>query len=492
MKLDKLSNIIESGLKKYKLVKRVLPVVFFKKQLEVINCKKKEKFNIKGRRSGKTKNYGGAFDKAMKIYCNNYTDFIRNKHGEIIKEGGSVFIVCPEKSTALSLYFDVTIGILEDLKIGYKTNKLSGEISIKEFNITFRFFGVKDEKSVDKFRGLPPPILIWVDESQSIRNHVLKTFCDKVIMASKIDLNPEVYYNGTPPSDERNEFYQMAKRSDAMFTGNMYENPHLDPEKIEEILSEERKKRGFKEGNESSEFKREILGEFVFDTESNVLVYDDQKNDYSSVPKIGETYKNWRHGVGIDMGFRDADAIAVIAHSEYSKEVYLVHEDLEVEQNLKSLELKIKQIEDEYNPTRIVGDFGSLGLKIGEDFNMRMNTRIEPAEKQNKIGYYRLLNSALLNGTFRARKDSVFAQDCDMLKWLIKNDKVDTRFHSDIIDAVLYIYRDSYDFIGKSVGKSLTVEEKMFEDARKRVEKSKNRENYDNYDPHDNYDNMDF
>ncbi len=153
--------------------------------------------------------------------------------------------------------------------------------------------------------------------------------------------------------------------------------------------------------------------------------------------------------MGVDIGFRDADAIAVIAWSESCKETYLVEEDITKKQTISDLILKVDALQKKYQAYKIVLDEGGLGKKIAEDIRTRFGCPLEPADKAHKQDNVEFLNDDLRLGRFKAKKDSKFAIDSylvqiDWEKTTPNRIVIKKQPHSDIIDAVLYGFRESY------------------------------------------------
>lgn len=93
-------------------------------------------------------------------------------------------------------------------------------------------------------------------------------------------------------------------------------------------------------------------------------------------------------------------------------------------------------------------DTGGLGKKVAEEIRRRFAIPIQAAEKTRKFEFIELLNDALRTGKFFAKRDSRFAQDSYLVEYdwdKSSQDKlvVSDRYHSDIIDATLYAFRES-------------------------------------------------
>jgi hypothetical protein len=105
----------------------------------------------------------------------------------------------------------------------------------------------------------------------------------------------------------------------------------------------------------------------------------------------------------------------------------------------------------QYDITKIVVDTGGLGKKISEELTRRYRIAVQPAEKIRKIEYIELMNDCLRTGKLKASRNSVFAMDCMRVEWDLDRSTPDKkvisrRFHSDICEAVLYAWRESYSY----------------------------------------------
>jgi hypothetical protein len=96
--------------------------------------------------------------------------------------------------------------------------------------------------------------------------------------------------------------------------------------------------------------------------------------------------------------------------------------------------------------TKMVCDAGGLGLAIVNDLTTRHGLTIEAAVKTEKMASYAIMNSALKNGTFKAKSSTLYANDCNLLE---RDDnkstpeKIVVKGHSDAVDAALYAFKFS-------------------------------------------------
>jgi hypothetical protein len=191
----------------------------------------------------------------------------------------------------------------------------------------------------------------------------------------------------------------------------------------------------------------------------------------------------------------DADAIAVLAWSDKNPNVYLVEEKVVRKQDITDLVNLINQTASNYDVTKFVMDAGALGKKIQEEIIRRYGVPVEAADKTRKMENIALLNDFLRSGRFRAKPGSKFAQDSYLVE--IDRDKstpdriaVSTRYHSDIIDAVLYAFKESYAYAYQKPKEPIKVgskewykaeRDKMFQRSLQDVEQGKQKEEDDEW-----------
>jgi hypothetical protein len=152
--------------------------------------------------------------------------------------------------------------------------------------------------------------------------------------------------------------------------------------------------------------------------------------------------------MGIDLGYEDADAIAVIAWSEQDPSTYLVEEVVMKRQGMTELVDQIRHLSAKYDVAKMVIDEGGLGKKLAEEMRRRHGIPVQAADKARKQENVAFLNDSLRTGRFKAKAASHFAQDSYLVE--IDRDKstpdrikLSDKYHSDIIDAVLYAFKES-------------------------------------------------
>lgn len=301
--------------------------------------------------------------------------------------------------------------------------------------------GASDRTEIEKFRGLAVKIA-FIDECQSFPDYI-RDLIDDVIAPALMDHSGTLCLIGTPGPIPTGFFYEASQGGYwSKHVWSFWDNPHIKNAKA--VFDEELKRKGVDASNPS--IQREWYGKWVLDTDSLVYHYSEKDNHYEALPKGHLNYI-----MGVDLGFNDADAIAILAWSDVSPCTYLVEEQITRKQGITELVSQIESLRSKYDVSKIVVDQGGLGKKIAEELSKRYKIGVQAAEKVRKAEFIELMNDCMRTGTLKAKKDSRFADDCMKVEWDVDKSTPDKkiiskRFHSDICEAVLYAWRESYSY----------------------------------------------
>ena len=337
--------------------------------------------------------------------------------------------------------------IIQNFKLPVKTN--DSELSLTFPNdSTIYVVGANDASEIEKFRGMAIK-LCYIDECQSFRSYI-KELIDDIIGPALIDYAGNLCLIGTPGPVPTGYFHECAVTSEnwSKHHWTFWQNPHIattSKMSHQQVFDRELKRRGLQ--STDSAIQREWYGKWVLDSDSLWIRYDAKKNHYEQLLP----HTKYNYVIGVDVGFEDADAISVLAWSEQDPNTYLVEELITTKQGLTPLANQIKDLQKKYDAASTVMDFGGLGKKMGEELIRVHGVPLEPAEKTQKMEHAEFLNDALRTGRFKAKSSSRFAQDSylveiDWDKTTAERIVLSNRYHSDIIDSVLYAYRKSYSF----------------------------------------------
>lgn len=305
-----------------------------------------------------------------------------------------------------------------------------------------QLFGADMKNFIRRLKGIKTPGA-GIDESQDFGLHLI-TLVDDVLTPAIIDY-PDGWLGlaGTPGPIPHGYFYDVTGQGKFGFSvhkWSIYDNPYIDDAKafVDNLVE----KKQWLPDNPT--LLREWKNQWVLDLDALVYKYDKIKNDYVSV----DYSRDWEFVIGVDLGFDDADAIAVVGWHKHQRIAYLIHEQIDRGQGITELAEKIDVVINRFNPLKVVMDCGGLGKKIAEEMRKRYTLPIVAAEKDRKFANIEILNDAMRIGRFFAKKESQFAQDCGRIKWetdLVNPEKpkISNTFHSDATDATLYAFREA-------------------------------------------------
>lgn len=287
---------------------------------------------------------------------------------------------------------------------------------------------------------------VGIDEAQDFGVH-LQSLVDDVLTPSISDYEDGwLALTGTPGPVPQGYFFDVTQNKKYGFSHHewtLFQNPHMP--NPEAFVADLIKKREWT--NDNPTLLREWRNKWVLDAKSLWIQYNAATNHYQELPKEHK----WNYLLGVDIGFNDADAVAVLAWAETSPTTYLIEESIKPKQGISALFTQIEALQKKYNAYKIVMDEGALGKKIAEDLIPRFKVPLVAADKSKKQTNVELLNDSLRLGKFKAKSASRFAQDSYIVQ--IDWDKsapnkivIKKKPHSDIIDAVLYAFKESYAF----------------------------------------------
>lgn len=353
---------------------------------------------------------------------------------------------------SLSRYIALTRDSAKDIMWPVLTDmneRMGLQADLTESNLTMtlkngaklRLFGADMQNFIRRLKGAKSPA-VAIDEAQDFGPH-LETLIDDVLTPTIMDYKDSwLAVTGTPGPIPRGMFYDITEGGIGDYSihrWSLYNNPYI-PDAAQFVAALKQRK---KWDDKNSTYLREYQGLWVLDLDSLLIRYDASTADFQSLPQQKYTYI-----MGIDLGFNDADALAILAWSETDPTTYLIEEVVAHKQGLTELVQQIQALQSKYDIAKLVIDEGGLGKKLAEELRRRHHIPVQPADKARKMENVAFLNDALRMGKFKARSTSRFVQDSYALQ--IDHEKttpdkivVKKGFHSDIIDAVLYGFKES-------------------------------------------------
>lgn len=307
-----------------------------------------------------------------------------------------------------------------------------------------RLLGADMSNFIKRLKGRKYPG-VAIDEAQDFGPH-LQSLVNDVLTPSISDYaDGWLALTGTPGPVPQGYFFDITQNRKYGFSYHAWtliDNPHM-PEPAKFIA--DLKARYEWEDNHPT-LMREWKNNWVLDAQSLWIRYNEKTNHYIQLPDIKPA--KWNYILGVDWGFRDSDALAVIAWSDVDPNTYLVEELITAKQDISALIENVQSMMKKYAVTKIVMDEGGGGKKMAEEMRRRHQIPVHPADKVRKQETVEFFNDALRLGKFKAKSGSRFAQDSYLIQidWeKSRPDKIVIKKnpHSDIIDAVLYSFKES-------------------------------------------------
>jgi hypothetical protein len=398
-----------------------LPGILFGPQLAFVQDPSNFATGLCSRRAGKTVGMGAWLE-----------------DGPIKGCGPSLYLTLTRKSASARQMWHTLLDLNRKHRLGYDPNET--ELTLKRNGQACVFLvGLDNKSEIEKVRGTGWGRVV-IDEAQSLPAFI-EDLVENVLMPSLMDHNGQIRMIGTPAPVPVGYFHDATTNGEwSTHSWTVWENPHIPDENKRAMLAKVLKTRGITEDHPS--IQREWYGRWALDADALVIKYDSAKNVWRELPRLT------KYVIGVDLGFGDADAIAVIGFDERDPAAYLVEEHVIAKQTVTPLAVMLRGLVEKYQPQAMVMDTGGLGKKIAEEMRQRSGLPVKPAEKQDKYTHIELLNDSLRSARFLVPAGSRFGSDAMLLEWdqdasTPDRMRVSDRFHSDIIDAVLYAFREA-------------------------------------------------
>jgi len=326
-----------------------------------------------------------------------------------------------------------------EFQLGCEIDKTDLSLQLPNGN-TIYVSGAKDSEEIEKFRGVALR-KIYIDECASFRAYI-QEFVEDVLENCLTDYDGSLILIGTPGPVPAGYFYNSnhnPKWSHHKWT--MHQNPWIlkkSKKTADVIIAERAERRGIKITDPS--IRREYFGEWIKDENSLVYKFNPTRNIVSTLP----SFQSMDYVIGVDIGYKDADAIAVLGYSFEQNQVILVEEVVTRGNDITDLVQQLEPLITKYKPVKMVMDAGALGVKIQAEIQRRHSIPLETADKHQKFANIKLLNDDLMTGKFKAVANTKFEEDCQLVVWDYSNPAkpvISDRYHTDICDSVLYGFR---------------------------------------------------
>jgi len=236
----------------------------------------------------------------------------------------------------------------------------------------------------------------------------------------------------------RRRFIAKADPERPFISAKLDDNPSLDADEYREALGvlDETTRRQLEEGL------------WIRDADGLVYRFSESRNVIQKAPECQ------RYVLGIDYGARSPTAFVVVGWRYGDPTAYVLKAFKKSGLSPSDAAIETRKLKEQYPFSRIIGDTGGLGAGYELEAQRRFKLPIEAAEKQNKLGYIKLLN-----GELERSRIKIVASECEPLStewlelpWHENQEKESPGFDNHCADACLYAWRSTFAYTQQEVG----------------------------------------
>lgn len=383
-----------------------------------------------------------------------------------LRKPGSLWVIVGlARPTVKKIFWGMLKKLSKEMELGIAFKEVDLEAHFENGSILY-FQGAETRSEGEKLRGGNYDGVI-VDECKSFNYEVFTELIQDIIEPALGDRKGVLILIGTPGEILAGPFYEATCEPPIEFGGSdgvkRYSNkpygsdstdpfvwslhtwsvqdnievPHLWAEALEK-----KRIRGWDDDHPT--WRREYLGQWVAGRNFLVYRYVKYKHDYSGqLPEGGK----WIYVLGLDIGYRDGDAIVVLAYSRESYDVYQVYGEKREKMNITELARWVHEVREIYPRLEVmVADYGGNGTKILHELANIHRLYFQPAEKTEKNDFIDLFNTEFDAGRIHVLAGNPVSDEFIGNRWLEKTvgterKREDPSTPNDLCDAFLYAWR---------------------------------------------------
>lgn len=316
--------------------------------------------------------------------------------------------------------------------------------------------------------------LFMLDECQEPNDDVIEALTLKIVPPMLMKRGGMLDLLGTVPEVEPNQF---SKCLDSplwrAFGWTPFDNPFVPDEEIQRTCDET----GIGPGHVV--YEREIMGRRLKDPSKLAYEFDPARNVYTP-GAVDFLQGQWRHSMGLDLGFQDRDAIVVLGWNRHddARRLYVRHTWQLNHQDVDQLADVVEEVVKQFRPSYIAGDHGGHGaVKVMETLQNRLHIQIErkPGDVMVSVG---LVNDDLRTGRLLLEADSELGSDLGRVQRTV--DRNTNRviinkkgYHSDLSEALRYAHYAARHWASKAPPAEPTRDERRAQSWEREVRRMK-------------------
>ena len=349
----------------------------------------------------------------------------------------------------------------EEKKLGGKPNESRLEIKFEHkpgLVSQYTLFGADasareiDKKLGGKYRS------IVIDEAAFFKQDLNDMVYEK-LLPCVADWDGWIAVASTTSEYTKGLFYDVTNGTEAGWSVHKWsgdDNPFMRDKLRRQIAMLKKNKPRIEE---TPAFRRMYLNEWVIDHDSFCYKYDRDINDCDSIPHEDDLI----NVLGIDLGFNDPTAFALLSYSDYDPACYIRHAYKRGNMIISEVAERIKWYVEKYNPVACVIDNASK--QAVEELKQKFNLPLIPAEKTGKAEFIEIMNSDFILGNIKLLPDAKdLKTEYGQLIW--DKEKLPKKIEhpgcdNHLSDSSLYAFRYCYQYRYEKRPKKLTAEEHL-------------------------------
>ena len=358
----------------------------------------------------------------------------------LLHPGVNVIYVTSTYATVARMAFDPAKKMNLEFCLGGKPNGQRQSITFPNKSTVY-FLGADNERTVDRLKGTPNLVAVFLDESGIWSSDLLKQIIETVRPGLRPRAGKLVVLGNPSLTGPTGTWYEITRNGEY----KQYRFTYRDNDKVpsfahtEKLIDEDLRAQGV--NRESAYYRREYGGpdgpEFAVDLAERVYQLTD-KNFVDSIPERLQNY-----ATGGDLGVSANDALVTIGWDDNSNDIYVVEETTATGQDSLAFATMANDVSQRLHPHVIAVDPGGLGQKtIRTVQSLFRDIPITEALKPPLPIQVRAVNQLLQHGRLKLLRSSRLAKELSGPTWEngIVGSKIDEHGkHSDLVPALRYV-----------------------------------------------------
>lgn len=366
-----------------------------------------------------------------------------------------LYVALTRASAKRIMWKDVLKTIDREQGLNCRFNETELSVTLPNGSIIYLLGMDADEQEKEKALGQKFKA-VAVDEAASY-NVDLNEIVYGILKPATADYRGTIAMIGTPGNMKRGLFYELTKGQNpgeagqwtkdgwSCYRWTAFENPKVADQWKAEI---EDLRLANPLIEETPLFQQHYLGKWVVNTTNLVYRFNDEKNVFDELPKLGLGGR-WRYVLGIDLGFNDPTAWVVCAYHDFDRTLYVLGAHKKERCDITEVADQTRKLMGRFEFDRIIID--NANKQAVEEMRRRHDIPLTAAEKTGKSDFIELMNADFVSGWIKLHRKAA-APLIDEYGLLIWDERSQRREEhpaapNHCADAALYAWRHCYQWL---------------------------------------------